>query len=87
MVGPVLLVGRVTDAVVAAIRKLNPGTMVIERGAYLRVLSPQRCSLTREAIEAELGEAFHLPGDLEQIMPSFKGRLTLSDSLVEWAFA
>ena len=33
----------------------------------------------------ELGRPFHLPGDLESIMPSFKGRLVLSEERAEWS--
>ena len=78
-VGPVLQGGAAAQAVVAAIRTLNRQVEVLDRGAYLRVLVPGRCLVTRAAIEAELRAPFRLPGDLERVMPSFKGRLSLSD--------
>ncbi len=50
-VGPVLQAGTIGSAVVAAIRDLNQDVLVMDRGAYLRVLVPGRCIVTREAIE------------------------------------
>ncbi|HEU4406922.1 MAG TPA: MmoB/DmpM family protein [Polyangiaceae bacterium] len=83
-VGPVLQAGVAADAVVAAIRELNEGVQVTHRGSYLRVLVPGRCTVTRRAIEAHRGQPFRLPGDLEQIMPSFRGRLALSEDEASW---
>ena len=83
-VGPVLQAGVAADAVVAAICELNEGAQVAHRGSYLRVLVPGRCAVTRQAIERHLGGPFRLPRDLEQIMPSFKGRLSLSDDEASW---
>jgi hypothetical protein len=79
-----LLVGRLTDALVAAIRDQNPGVVVIERGSYVRVLAPERCCVTREAIERRLGEACRLPSALESVMSSFKGRLTVTEDEASW---
>jgi len=86
-VGPVLHKGPSTDAVVAAIRDLNDGARVVDRGAYVRVLSYRRCRLTRDAIERRTGAAFSLPSDLELIMSSFKGRLDLTEEEAIWHFA
>jgi len=83
-VGPVLSKCRRTDAVVAAIRELNEGAEIIDRGAYLRVSVPGSCTVTREAIEKHAGEAFVFPSDLEMIMPSFQGRLSLTDDVATW---
>src|SRR5262245_46470146 len=77
--GPVLQAGAAADAVIAAIRELNARVEVADRGAYLRVLVPGGCRVTREAIARHRGEAFRLPGDLEQIMSSFKGWLTVNE--------
>ena len=73
-------------AVVQAIRELNQGTVVEDRGAYLRVLVPLRCVVTRRAIEAALGRPFRIPGDLEPLMPAFKGMLELSEDAAVWSF-
>jgi toluene monooxygenase system protein D len=83
-VGPVLRHGKRCDAVIAAIRSLNPEVSLLDRGAYLRVLVPNRCVVTRVAIEHALGEAFQLPGDLEMIMPSFQGRFRVSEAEAVW---
>jgi toluene monooxygenase system protein D len=85
-VGPVLEACTAADAVIAAIEQLNMGVIVVNRGAYLRVLVPRRCIVTRAAIEEHLGRSFHLPGDLEKIMSAFKGILTMSEEEVVWAF-
>lgn len=68
----------------AAIRTSNHGVEVIDRGAYARVLVPVRCVVTRGAIEEVLGRAFRFPGDLEAVMPAFKGFLRISEQRVEW---
>jgi hypothetical protein len=83
-VGPVLLAGRVADAIVAAIRQHNAGARVSARGSYLRVAVPNRCEVHARAVEALLGERFRIPQDLERVMPSFRGRLSLSEELAAW---
>ena len=83
-VGPVLQAGSVASAVVEALVTGNPGTKIIDRGAYIRVLSPHRCLLEREHVEARLGRPFELPGDLERIMPSFRGKLRIAAEQVIW---
>jgi hypothetical protein len=80
----VLQSGPVTEAVVAAIRAQNAGARVVDRGAYVRVLCPGRCVVTRAAIEAATGAAFRLPGDLELIMSSFKGRFAVTSDEARW---
>jgi toluene monooxygenase system ferredoxin subunit len=86
-VGPVLQAGPEADAVVTAIRFLNIDVQVLDRGAYLRVLVPGACHVTREAIEAELHAPFRLPADLERVMPSFKGRLSMTEDEARWEAA
>jgi toluene monooxygenase system protein D len=83
-VGPVLHSGGASEAVIAAIRELNPATEVVDRGGYLRVLVPGRCRLTRAAVERHSGQPFRLPGDLESVMSSFKGRFTVSEEEACW---
>jgi len=85
-VGPVLDDGEVGDAIVAAIREAYPDAAVVERGSYRRVLVAGRCVVHRAAIERALGRAFRLPGDLERVMPSFKGTLELTDDTVTWSW-
>jgi nitrite reductase/ring-hydroxylating ferredoxin subunit len=83
-VGPVIQAGPLGRAVVEAIRALNPGARVVDRGAYLRVLCQGRCVVTRAAIEEHTGFSFRLPGDLELIMSSFKGRFAVSEDEARW---
>jgi hypothetical protein len=86
-VGPVLQKGGATGAVVAAIEEQNDNVRIVDRGAYVRVLSYQRCRVTREAIERHAGEPFHLPSDLELIMSSFKGTFDVSEEEAIWKFS
>jgi toluene monooxygenase system ferredoxin subunit len=83
-VGPVLQAVPLGTAIVEALRALNPDARVVDRGAYLRVLCLRRCVLTRAAVEERTGAPFRLPGDLELVMSSFKGRLTVSDEEARW---
>jgi toluene monooxygenase system ferredoxin subunit len=83
-VGPVLHAGPIASAVVAAIRTLNDAVEIVDRGAYVRVLVVGRCRVTRAAIERELGAPFELPGDLEKVMSSFKGRFEVTESEALW---
>lgn len=83
-VGPVLEASEWGLAVASAIEQANPGTQVVDRGAYLRVLAPPPCRITRAAIERALGGEFRLPMDLERLMPSFRGFLRIDDDHVEW---
>jgi toluene monooxygenase system protein D len=85
-VGPVLKSGAVSDAIVAAIKDLNQDVLVVDRGAYLRVLVPHRCLVTRTAIERRLGRSFRFPGELEVVMSAFKGTIRLTESDVTWQF-
>lgn len=86
-VGPVLEAGQTANAVITAIQQLNDGVEVQDRGSYLRVLVADRCVVTREAIEQALGRSFRLPGDLELLMPSFKGTLTMTDEKAIWTWS
>ena len=83
-VGPVLVEGDESQAVIAAIRAENTDVTVRDRGAYLRVEVPRRCVVTRAAIERGLGRPFELPSALEQIMPSFSGTFSVSADMASW---
>ena len=86
-VGPVLQTGAIGAAIVAAIQDLNSDVMVVDRGAYLRVMVPRRCFVTRVAIEKHLGRAFRFPGELETVMSAFKGALKIGQEEAVWQFA
>lgn len=83
-VGPVLLPSELGLAVLSAIQASNAGVQVRDRGAYLRVVSASPCLVTRQAIEFALGRPVRLPADLEQCMPSFKGRLRVDAEHAVW---
>ncbi len=83
-VGPVLLVGRVAEAIVAAIRRENAGARISPHGSYVRVCVPHRCEVGARTIAEVLGEEFQLPQDLERVMPSFRGRLRLTAETAAW---
>ena len=85
-VGPVLTAGAVAQALIEGIRELNRDVMVQDRGAYLRVLAPGRCVVTQAIVSEKLGRTFELPGDLEQIMSTFKGRFQVTGERAEWTF-
>jgi toluene monooxygenase system protein D len=83
-VGPVLQPGALTDAIVAAIRDMNPEVIVVDRGAYLRVLAPRTCMVTRIGIEKHLGRPMRFPGELETVMSAFKGAIRLTQDEAVW---
>ena len=85
-VGPVLQVGSVANAIIAAIKDLNQDVLLVDRGAYIRVLVPQCCVVTRPAIEKHLGRPFRFPGELEIVMSAFKGSLQLNQDDAAWRF-
>jgi toluene monooxygenase system protein D len=85
-VGPVLQSGAIATAIIAAIKDLNRDVMVVDRGAYVRVLVPRCCVVTRSAIEKHLGRSFRFPGELETVMSAFKGSLELNQDNAAWRF-
>ena len=85
-VGPVLQAGPVANAIIAAIEELNQDVVVMDRGAYVRVLVPRCCVVTRSAIEKHLGRSFRFPGELETVMSAFKGSLQLNQDDAAWRF-
>jgi hypothetical protein len=83
-VGPVLEAGPLASVLIAVIREQNGDVEVQDRGSYFRVLVPRRCVLPRAAIERRLGRAFRLPGDLELVMPAFKGAFSVDEDAAVW---
>ena len=83
-VGPVLEANDTGRAVAQAIVELETNADVNDRGAYLRVLSPDRCVLSRAIVERLLRRPFRLPGDLELVMVSFSGKLRIDEDSAIW---
>lgn len=82
--GPVLIANTIGRAVASVIQQHNSDTRIIDRGAYLRVLVPNRCVLRAADVSQLNGEPFELPNDLEAVMPSFQGRLHVDGQTAEW---
>jgi toluene monooxygenase system protein D len=74
-------------SVVAAIEEENDHVIVQDEGAYLRVMAPRICHLSRAAVETETGSAVRFPGDLEVIMSSFTGIMHLTEDGAVWHLA
>ena len=83
-VGPVLEINEVGRAIAAAIREAYPAAELQDRGGYIRVLVTGGCIVQRAAIERALGRRFTLPGDLELVMPAFKGVIAIGEEEVSW---
>ena len=86
-VGPVLQTTPFARTVIAAIRDENEQVIVEDGGAYLRVVVPRICRLSRAGLEALTGRAVRFPGELEVVMSSFTGVMQLTEDGVVWRLA
>lgn len=86
-VGPVLHATPFARAVAAVIEDENADVRVVDEGAYLRVLAPGVCRLSRSGLEVATGAAIRFPGDLEVIMSSFTGVMQLTEDDAVWRLA
>jgi toluene monooxygenase system protein D len=86
-VGPVLQSTPFARLIIAAIEDENDDLTITDEGAYLRVLAPQVCRLSRESLEAAAGSPVRFPGDLEILMPSFAGKMRLTEQGAVWWLA
>jgi toluene monooxygenase system protein D len=86
-VGPVLHATPFAWSVVSVIEEENPNVLVQDEGAYLRVLAPRVCRLSRAGLEAATGSAIRFPGDLEAVMSSFTGVIQLTEDDAIWRLA
>jgi toluene monooxygenase system protein D len=86
-VGPVLHATPFARTVIAAIRDENQQLVVQDEGAYLRVLAPGICRLSRAGLEAAAGVTVRFPGELEVVMSSFTGVMQLTEDDVVWRLA
>lgn len=84
MVGPVLTSSSTTDAIVEAIQSENPDAVIEDYGSYRRVLVPHRCVVSKHAIESAIGRPFRFPGELEVVMSTFKGELSMTEEQAVW---
>ena len=86
-VGPVLHTTPFARSVLAVIEEENMDVLVRDEGAYLRVLVPRVCRLSRAGLEAATGLAIRFPGDLELVMSSFTGVLRMTEDDAVWRLA
>jgi toluene monooxygenase system protein D len=86
-VGPVLHTTPFARTVISAIRDENENVIVHDEGAYLRVLAPRICRLSRAGLEAVTGSTVRFPGELEVVMSSFMGIMQLTEDDVVWRLA
>ena len=83
-IGPVLQATPLGRAIVAAIESSNDDVDIQDEGAYLRVMAHGTCRVSRAAVEEQFGQPIQLPGDLEVIMSSFAGLVSISEAGVVW---
>ena len=83
-VGPVLHATPFAQAVVSVIEAENENVLVQDEGAYVRVLSPRVCRLSRAGLEAATGSGIRFPGELELVLSSFTGVMELTEDGVLW---
>jgi len=86
-VGPVLHATPFARVVVAVIEDENEHVLVRDEGAYLRVLAPRVCRLSRAGLAAATDPSIRFPGDLEVVMSSFTGVLRLTEDGAVWMLA
>ena len=86
-VGPVLHATPFAWAIVSVIEEENAQVLVHDEGAYLRVLVPRVCRLSRAGLEAATGGVVRFPGELEVVMSSFTGVMQLTEDGAVWRLA
>jgi toluene monooxygenase system protein D len=86
-VGPVLQATPLARTIVAEIVVVKDQVIVHDEGAYLRVLVPRVCRLSRTTVEAATGSTVQFPGELEVIMSSFAGIMRLTEQDAVWWLA
>jgi toluene monooxygenase system protein D len=86
-VGPVLHATPFARAVVSVIEEENTQVLVHDEGAYLRVLVPLVCRLSRAGLEAATGGVVRFPGELEVVLSSFTGVMQLTEDGAVWRLA
>ncbi|UGS37217.1 MmoB/DmpM family protein [Capillimicrobium parvum] len=83
-VGPIISDQRVAEAVARAIATDNGQAPKFEdRGAYVRIGLPTSCRLTQASLDEELGGELRISA-FESVMPSFAGRIKVSDDEIIW---
>lgn len=84
-VGPIFVKGELTEQLLLALKELNEGIQITDRGAYYRVEAVQRCFLTRSCAEKYTNQPISLVLALEATMLSFSGVLQCDEEKVSWS--
>lgn len=84
--GPVFRRSDLTPKLITALREDTENEVdVIDRGGYIRVEAEERCVITKETLDKQVGKgAVRMPGDIEQNLSSFKGYINPTSEKVEF---
>jgi len=87
MVGPIMRVGSLAEAMIDAIEEDNPESdvFVLDRDDYIRIHTTTECRLRRETLARHVGKTIDL-NHVEVEMPSFKGRLETRVDQYRWYY-
>ena len=83
-VGPVLRESPFARVVVAAIEEDNDDVRICEEGALIQVQVEDVCRLRRCVVEALVGRPVQFQEELEMVMASFAGRLSVDTDRAIW---
>jgi hypothetical protein len=84
LVGPVLTTGPLADVIIEILQAAYPDLQLVDRGAYVRVMVPERCVLSIAAVKNIVGNEFTLPRDLEVILCAKQGNMRITEDAVIW---
>lgn len=84
--GPVFRRSDMTPKLINALREDTENEVeVIDRGGYIRVEAEERCVITKETLDKQLGQGVvRMPGGIEQRLSSFKGYINTTSEKVEF---
>ena len=85
LVGPVLQIGELADAILEAIKEDNPGRELVTEWhtSYVRILCPEECIVRCDTVARVLGRPFGV-SDIEVIMSAFSGQIETTDDQIRF---
>ncbi|MEM1597781.1 MAG: MmoB/DmpM family protein [Pyrobaculum sp.] len=86
LVGPVFMKRELAIYATLAIAEDNPDTFVgvLDRGLYIRVVGNKRLTLRRRTLEDLAGRAVRFPGEVEEMMSAFAGKIRVTGEEILW---
>jgi len=86
LVGPVFMKRELAIYAVEAIARDNPDTFVgiLDRGLYVRVVGNRRLVLRRKTLEELAGRSVRFPGEVEEMLSAFAGKIKTTGEYIEW---